>query len=91
MALVGVALGVALALASPQGLESLLFVVDAIDPPTLVASILLVGGVAFVAAYVPARLQVEPDEGTALRVSLRRRGDPNSAVSTARDRLWDSC
>lgn len=55
MASIGAGFGLVLAYVATRGLQSLLFNVDAIDPPTLVASVLLIVGVALAAAYVPAR------------------------------------
>jgi putative ABC transport system permease protein len=54
MAAVGAALGLVLAFASMRGLESLLFEVSPLDPPTLAAAVVFVIAVALVAAFVPA-------------------------------------
>ena len=66
MAFAGAALGVLLALASMRALSSLLFEVQALDPPTLAGSVLLVVAVALLAAYVPAQRACRLNLTTAL-------------------------
>ena len=59
---IGVAVGVGLAIAGGQTASSLLFRVRPYDPVTLVASIAMLAAVAFGASYLPARraTQIEP-------------------------------
>ncbi|MGH9753314.1 MAG: ABC transporter permease [Blastocatellia bacterium] len=67
LTLIGVALGVAAALALTRVMKSLLFDVSATDPATfaLIASLLV--GVAFIASYIPARRATKVDPLIALR------------------------
>ena len=67
LAIIGVAIGVAAALALTQLLRSLLFGVSAFDPATLVAVCCVIGIVAMAACYVPARRAMGVDPMTALR------------------------
>jgi len=55
LALIGVFLGVAAALALTRLMESLLYGVKAWDPVALISVVVLLGAVAMLAAYVPAR------------------------------------
>jgi ABC-type antimicrobial peptide transport system permease subunit len=55
LAALGLAIGVALALALGRTIGSLLFETSSADPPTFAAVVLLLGGVALFASYVPAR------------------------------------
>ncbi|MEY2498745.1 MAG: hypothetical protein QOD12_2301, partial [Verrucomicrobiota bacterium] len=59
--------GIAGAFAATQLLTSLLYGVGASDPATFVAIVLLVSGVAFIAAWLPARRATRVDPITALR------------------------
>jgi ABC-type antimicrobial peptide transport system permease subunit len=52
---IGLGIGVALALALGRAIASLLFETTSADPPTFAAVVLLLGGVAVFASYVPAR------------------------------------
>jgi ABC-type antimicrobial peptide transport system permease subunit len=66
MAMVGVALGVAGALALTRVMKALLFGISTTDPWTFVASAALVIAVALGAAWVPARHAARVDPKTAL-------------------------
>jgi ABC-type lipoprotein release transport system permease subunit len=67
LALIGVILGGACALAVTRFLQSLLFGVSAADPETFVAVSVMMFGVAAIAALVPARRAVRIDPMVALR------------------------
>jgi predicted permease len=67
LALAGVAIGAAAAAASTRVLESMLYGVSASDPATFAAIALLVGAIALVAAWVPARRALRVDPTEALR------------------------
>jgi ABC-type antimicrobial peptide transport system permease subunit len=67
LALAGIALGCAGALAVGRGLEVLLYDVDARDPGTLLALMLMLTIAAVTAAWVPARRAARVDPLTALR------------------------
>ena len=63
----GLALGLAGALASARLMSSLLYGVPPRDPITLVGVAILLGGIAFVACYIPARRAMAVDPMAALR------------------------
>jgi putative ABC transport system permease protein len=67
LALIGVALGVAAALALTRVMRNLLFNVSATDPATFALIALLLVGVAFIASYIPARRAAKVDPLVALR------------------------
>jgi len=67
LTLIGVALGVAAALALTGVMKNLLFNVSATDPATFALIALLLIGVAFVAIYIPARRATKVDPLIALR------------------------
>jgi putative ABC transport system permease protein len=67
LALIGVALGVAAALALTRVMKTLLFNVSATDPATFGLIALLLLGVALTACYIPARRATKVDPLTALR------------------------
>jgi putative ABC transport system permease protein len=67
LALAGVALGLAGALALAQVLAKLLFQVKPTDPLTLLGVVLVLTSVAFLACYLPARRASRIDPMEALR------------------------
>jgi putative ABC transport system permease protein len=64
---IGVALGLLASMASTRLLSAFLFGVTPIDPLTLGAAVLLIGGVAFAACYIPARRATRMDPLIVLR------------------------
>lgn len=64
---VGLAIGLALSVATTRALSSFLFGVEPTDPVTLGAVALLLGGVALIACYVPARRATAVDPVSSLR------------------------
>jgi putative ABC transport system permease protein len=67
LVLIGVAIGLAGALALTRSIKSLLFEVKAADPLTLIAVALLLVVVALLACWIPARRAAKVDPLTALR------------------------
>src|SRR5262249_19651056 len=67
LTLVGVALGLATALALTRVLKNLLFEMSATDPATFVSIALLLVGVALIASYIPAWRATKVDPLQALR------------------------
>jgi putative ABC transport system permease protein len=67
LALIGVALGVSVALAVTRIMKSLLFEVSATDPTTFAQIVLLLVVIAMVATYIPARRATKIDPLQALR------------------------
>jgi putative ABC transport system permease protein len=65
--LIGIAIGIAGALALTRTLESMLFEVKANDPVTLIAVTLLLIAAALLASYIPARRATKVDPMVALR------------------------
>jgi putative ABC transport system permease protein len=67
MVLVGIALGTVAALAATRLLGSMLYGVGANDVPTYAVVVLLLGGAALLASYIPARRAMKVDPMIALR------------------------
>jgi len=67
LALLGIALGLAGAIALTRVMVSLLFEVTPTDPPTLIGVALLLAAVALLACYIPARRALSIHPMTALR------------------------
>lgn len=67
LAAIGAVLGVAGALATTRAMQSLLFQVSPADPLTLIAVVVVIGAVALLAAFVPARRAMQVDPMTSLR------------------------
>lgn len=67
LTLIGVAIGIAGAMALARLIANLLYGVKAIDPLTLGIVALLLAGVGLVASYIPARRAMKVDPVTALR------------------------
>jgi putative ABC transport system permease protein len=67
LTLIGIAIGVAGALALTRVMSGLLFGVDATDPATFAAIVLLLAVVSLIACYIPARRATRVDPLTALR------------------------
>lgn len=64
---VGLLLGLLLAFVGTRSLESFLFGVKPVDPLALVVSVMLIGFVAILAAYLPATRAAKVDPMLALR------------------------
>src|SRR5262245_45535529 len=67
LTLIGLALGLATALALTRVMKNLLFEVSATDPATFALIALLLVGVALIASYIPARRATKVDPLQALR------------------------
>jgi len=67
LALLGMAIGIAGALFVTRWMSSVLFDVKPTDPPTFAAVAVVLGAVAFLAAYIPARRAMRVDPMVALR------------------------
>jgi putative ABC transport system permease protein len=67
LALIGITIGVGVALAATRAISSLLYGVTATDPATFLAVAILFGLVAVVASYIPARRATRVDPMVALR------------------------
>ena len=64
---IGVALGIPLTLAATRLVQAQLFGLNASDPATLMAAVLVIAGVTMLAAYLPARRAAKVDPMVALR------------------------
>jgi putative ABC transport system permease protein len=71
LVLAGVAIGVGGALATSRALSSLLYGVKAADPWTFAAIVVLIGGTALLASYIPARRAARVDPLVAIRYDQR--------------------
>lgn len=67
LALIGVATGTAASLVVAKAISSLLYGVEALDPFTFIAMIVLLTSVALVAGYIPARRASQVNPMLALR------------------------
>jgi putative ABC transport system permease protein len=67
LALLGVGIGVVAAIAGTRVMRSLLFNVSTTDPVIFVAVAVLLGGIALLASYLPARRATRVDPMTAMR------------------------
>jgi ABC-type antimicrobial peptide transport system permease subunit len=63
----GLAIGLALAAAATRAMKSMLYGVDAADPAAFAAVSVLLGAIAFLACWVPARRASRVDPIVALR------------------------
>src|SRR3546814_7603356 len=70
--LVGIVLGVAVALASTRLLDALLYEVDALDPVVFVGMSIMMICIGLLASYVPARRASRSEEHTSELQSLMR-------------------
>jgi len=64
---IGVAVGAGLTLAGSKAASSLLFGLKAHDPLTLLFAVVILGAIAFVASFIPARRATRVDPVVALR------------------------
>ena len=64
---IGMAIGIPVALAGARMIASMLFGVKTTDPVTISVAVLVMGTVAFVAGYLPARRATQVDPMVALR------------------------
>jgi predicted permease len=64
---IGISLGLPMSLAASRAIKAGLFGVDPADPLTLIAAVLLISGVLFAGAYIPARRATKIDPMVALR------------------------
>jgi ABC-type antimicrobial peptide transport system permease subunit len=64
---IGVVVGSALTLAGSKAASSLLYGLKAHDPLTLVLAVVILGAIAFVASFIPARRATRVDPVVALR------------------------
>jgi ABC-type antimicrobial peptide transport system permease subunit len=69
LALIGIAIGFVASLAVARLIASLLFRTAPTDPLTFVAMVILLGGVALLAGYLPARRASKIDPMVALRTN----------------------
>jgi ABC-type antimicrobial peptide transport system permease subunit len=74
LTLIGVALGLAAALALTRMLKNMLFNVSTTDPATFIFIALLLVGIAPIAIYIPARRATKVDPLLALRREMKTTG-----------------
>jgi ABC-type antimicrobial peptide transport system permease subunit len=67
---VGLALGIGGALVATRALRPMLYDVGTLDPGTFILAPLLLGAVALIACYVPARRATRVDPAVALRADV---------------------
>jgi ABC-type antimicrobial peptide transport system permease subunit len=67
MVVIGIGVGLPIAIAASRALRSMVYQVTALDPVPLAASTVLLGAVAALAAWIPARRATRVDPMVALR------------------------